>query len=516
MTLLEDDYAATKETKGSVAADGTATGEIEMPGDRDWFKVAMEAGHRYQIALTGVTLSHTYLDGIYDSRGTYITNTTRAGGALYWDSRITFDADDTGAHYLAVRSAPHRSGTYEVSVTDITDVTDDYSADTGTLGAVTLAEDPDSGTVSGSVTATIDPWNDRDWFKVILEAGKTYQFDMKGADSNSGTLEEPYLRGIYDAAGNLIAGTSREPEYLHTHGRMFEDNQIIHTAGSSSAHYVAADGYSWHTGTYRLEVTDVSADYPEEIESELGTTGTIAVGDSVQSQVDFAFDRDWFAVTLEAGKTYRFDITDSENGGGTLLDPYLYGIHDAAGNLIDHTSDDGSGPWWSSREWFTPDTDGTYYVSAGSAITRQYPTARLTTHTGTYTLSVTEINDDFSADTGTKGSVTVGGEAMGEIEIPTDRDWFAVALVEGKTYRFDMKGARSDSGTLWPTYLSGLHDAAGNLIDGTSDNYEYRLAQDIPMTFTAESTATYYVSAATYTWAAGTYALSVTEVSDAM
>jgi fibronectin-binding autotransporter adhesin len=55
------------------------------------------------------------------------------------------------------------------------------------------------------------------------------------------------------------------------------------------------------------------------------TTGTVAVGSSVTGDIETAGDRDWFAVTLTAGTTYRIDLAGDATGQGTLQDPYFWG-----------------------------------------------------------------------------------------------------------------------------------------------------------------------------------------------
>ena len=67
--------------------------------------------------------------------------------------------------------------------------------------------------------------------------------------------------------------------------------------------------------------------------------------------------------------------------------------------------------------------------------------------------------DDHEASIRTGGSVAVGGSAAGDIETARDRDWFAVELVAGRTYVFDLEGSPTGAGTLSDTYLRGIHDA---------------------------------------------------------
>ena len=134
---------------------------------------------------------------------------------------------------------------------------------------------------------------------------------------------------------------------------------------------------------------------------------------------------------------------------------------------------------------------------------------------GTYTLSVTDVTDDFAAGTGTSGTVDVGGTATGEIEISGDRDWFAVTLGAGKTYRIDLEGTETGVGTLRDPYLRGVHDAEGNLLDGTT-NDDGGTGYNSQVTFAADAPGIYYVAAGARGDLEGTYTLSVEEVTDGM
>ena len=86
-------------------------------------------------------------------------------------------------------------------------------------------------------------------------------------------------------------------------------------------------------------------------------------------------------MTLEAGKTYRIDLEGSPTGAGTLVDPYLRGVHDANGALIAGTTNDDGGTGYNSQLTFTAESSATYYVAAGAR----------SLQLGTYTLSVTAV-----------------------------------------------------------------------------------------------------------------------------
>ena len=501
VTEIVDDYAADTDTTGTVLVGGTATGEINYPGDRDWIAVILEAGKIYRIDLEGLdagagTLGDPYLRGVHDGDGDLIGGTTDNNRGAGRNSRVFFkaaDADADATYYVSAGVSGFSLGTYTLSVTEIVD---DYAADTATTGTVL---------VGGTATGEINYSGDRDWFAVILEAGKVYRIDLEGWDARAGTLGDPYLRGVHDGDGDLIGGTT------DNNGGAGKNSRVFFTAADADAdatYYVSAGVYGSGVGTYTLSVTEGVDDYA----ADTATTGTVLVGGTATGEIETSGDRDWFAVILEAGKVYRIDLEGWDARAGTLRDPYLRGVHDADGNLIDGTTNDNLGAGANSRVFFEAadaDADATYYVSAGAS----------GSSVGAYTLSVTEIVDDYASDTDTTGTVAVGGSATGEIDFYGDRDWLAVTLEAGKIYRFDLEGSGTDGGTLRDPYLRGIHDADGNLIYGTT-NDDGGTDHNSRVTFRATEPGIYYVSASAYEdiWGSyrGTYTLSVEEVTDGM
>ena len=484
VTEVPDDFEATTQTTGTVEVDGSATGEIEIYGDRDWFAVTLEAGRTYRIDLEGWwtgagTLYNPYLYGVHDAEGVLIAGTTDDNGGEGANSRVTFTAEDAGTYYVAAGAGGNWEGAYTLSVTE---VPDDFEAGIGTSGAVA---------VGGSATGEIETGGDRDWFAVTLEAGSTYEIDLEGASTGNGTLYNPYLYGVHDAEGVLIAGTTDD------NGGVGYNSRVTFTAADTGAYYVAAGaGGNWE-GAYTLSVTEV----PDDFAAGIGTSGAVAVGGSATGDIEFEGDQDWFAVTLEAGRTYRIDLEGSPTGNGTLRDPYLYGVHDAKGDLIAGTTDDNGGEGRNSWVDFTAQDAGAYYVAAGAQAYWE----------GSYTLSVAEVPDDFEAGIGTSGAVAVGGSATGEIDFNGDRDWFAVTLEAGRTYRIDLEGSPTGDGALGDPYLYGVHDANGDLIAGTTDDNGGE-GRNSYVEFTAQDAGAYYVAAGAQAYWEGSYTLSVEEV----
>ena len=404
----------------------------------------------------------------------------------------SFEVDlSVGANVIKVKVTAENATTvktYTVTVTRAAPSTDedDFTATTATQGTVS---------VGGSATGEIEVRGDVDWFAVTLVAGQTYRINLEGSPTGAGTLVDPELRGVHDAAGTLIAGTTNDD------GGTGYNSRLRFTAESSATYYVAAGAYQDRIGTYKLSVTEA-----DDFAATTATQGTVSVDGSATGEIDYSGDVDWFAVTLEAGKSYRIDLEGSPTGAGTLSDPYLGGVHDAAGTRLVGTRNYDAGTGDNSRVTFLAGASATYYVAAGASASRDG------TDTGTDTLTVTEILDDFTATTATEGRVSVGGSATGEIGARGDVDWFAVTLEAGKSYRIDLEGAwTSGAGTVVDPYLRGVHDAAGTLIAGTTNN-NGGTRRNSRLTFAAESSATYYVAAGAAPTQTGTYTLSVTTV----
>ena len=486
-----DDYRSDTSTTGVVMVGGSVTGEIERSGDHDWFAVDLEAGRIYRIDLKGRstgdgTLHNPYLRGVYDDKGVLIRGTGDDDRGAGRNSRADFVAPADATYYLAASSYRDWKGTYTLSVTE---VHDDFPAGTGTSGTVEVGD---------SATGEIEFRGDRDWFEVTLQAGKVYRFDLKGEPTGDGTLPSPYIRGIYDADGDRIDGISGAYSNFGSNPRY---SRMDFVAPADDTYYVSAEarfnGYWWRGGTYTLSVTEVVDDYA----SGIGTTGTLAVGDSTTGAIDHMDDRDWFAVTLQAGKSYRFDLEGLRADAGTLDTPKIHGIFDSHGNEIDGARVTHGGFQFYSQAVFTPDADDTYYVSAG----------KWWYLLGTYTLTVTEIVDDYTSDTSTTGRVTVGGSTTGFADHAEDLDWFAVTLEADTTYRLNVNGDESSRGRgfLYEAQLRGVYDSNGDLIAGT-ESTGFRES----LHFKADAPGTYYLSAGTPMPHYGTYTVSVTKIPD--
>lgn len=271
----------------------------------------------------------------------------------------------------------------DVTVTGLTGDTDDTLREVEFLSNADFlidlaggAESSDLGTSAASAgaamavgtrfTGEIGSAGDEDWIAVTLLAGVTYQIELLGADSENGTLRDPYL-AIFDANGLLIAENDDSG--------LGVDSNYIFRPDESGLYYVSASSFfASDTGTYTLSVTAPEDDFP----GTLPTDNTLAIGESATGEIQFDDDLDLFAVELVAGARYTIQVRGADAYGGTLDDPFV-SLLDAKGNTV--AADDDGGIGSTSRISYTATETGTFYIEVDTDDEREY---------GTYTVSIVQ------------------------------------------------------------------------------------------------------------------------------
>ena len=557
-----DDFSADTDTTGVVAVNGTARGEATVTGDVDWFAVKLQANRAYQIDLMGKqsghgTLDLTHLRGIYDKDGNLVEGTGREkkdlpvwaentrlfvrpdlDGLKYFEPGTPLPPGDTETYYVAAGGLETRwsqhfgegYGTYTVRVTEVVD-TDATAAGAIDLGNVTKLRGTQvrEGTVDG-VADGVDCYR----FTLTKAQHVTFQLQNSGVDGDlwlNRAESEPLLVSARVGDFDEEIGTKLHPGTYHLYVVRPEAGENSYTL----RYWVTDRKFDPPPATlHPLAAEDGSEPHRKDFPDDVSTKGRVAVDEPVMGRIKNGRDFDWFAVELEAGKTYRFDLKGSMSGDGTMWDPELHGIYDSRGQYIADTENEDNDDLTTAnaRVFFEAPESGTYYVAAGTYALAEKGDA------GTYTLSVAEHPDDFSADTDTTGTVAVNGSAKGEITITGDVDWFKIELEAGKTYRIDLKGKQTRDGTLWDPYLRGVHDENGTFVDGTAHDDIVPVTPGLvagypqlnsQMLFTPGKAGTYYVAAGAeqetnqlgygpqYSGSNyGTYTVAVEEVVDAM
>jgi len=448
ISVSGDDYVASTATLGAVSVGGSASGNIELAGDHDWFSVNLTAGISYYLSETGNTLSDTFLR-LHNSAGTVLATNDDAS-AYTLNSMIVYTPASTGVYYLDASGYGSHTGTYHVAVSTV----DDYLASTSTTGTVA---------VGSATNGHIETIGDHDWFSVTLTAGTTYQLRATGA-----TLTDAFLT-LHNSAGTALLTDDDTGGNLNA--------LITYNPSSTGVYYLDASGVDGSTGSYSVSVTTV-----DDYAATSSTTGLLTVGSSATGNIETAGDADWFKVTLTGGGTYQLRET-----GNTLSDPYLY-LHNSAGTVV-ASNDDITALNLNSLITYTPSTTGIFYLDA-----RGYSSL-----TGTYSVSV--FSDDYAASTSTTGTVAVGGSAGGNIEVSGDHDWFSVNLVAGHSYHLGETGSGLSDPYLY------LHNSAGTVVASNDDISAAN--HNSLISYTAPTTGTYYLDAAAYSTHTGAYTVSV-------
>ena len=412
-----DDCPNDATTTCEVDVGGSTKGNIETAGDRDWFKVVLEADTRYQIDVEGDDTGRGTVGNpdaiLYDASSTRVSSND--DGGVDENGRLIYAPTAAGAHYVLVSEATTvQEGTYTVSVIVLgangaSEADTDFPATTSTTGRVE---------VGASATGTIGADNDDDWFRVDLEAGKTYQFDLEGADTGRGTQPDPYVVLVNPSA-------TIELEF-DDHGGVGKNARLIYVVDETGTYYVDAGPGNDEQGTYTLSVRDITP--PDDLPAGTTTTGVVEVDGSaarsdihkpveetatwtvpddegneeVHEQIVFTFDTDWFAVELEEGRTYRIDMKGAilaDDDDLTLPLPQINAIYNKYGDFLVNTFDsDESDSHYLFRVTFHAYDDGTYYIAASGE----------SFEWGTYELTVIDITRDVGDYTNVGDDTNVG------------------------------------------------------------------------------------------------------------
>ena len=205
------------------------TGIINSAGDADWFRIALTANEVNSVSIMGIPpigLPSATLT-IYAANGTMLVS--HAGPT--WESIIV---GASGDYFLGVTGAGGATGRYQVAIS--------------TLGVDSIPGDwtsSDSITVGGaSISSAIESLGDRDWFRIDLVAGQTYEFTLNGVGDSA--LDDPYLE--------LIAGPTSVIS-LDDDGGPGLNARMQYTATGTGTYFLAARGFGDSVGDYSLTAT---------------------------------------------------------------------------------------------------------------------------------------------------------------------------------------------------------------------------------------------------------------------
>ena len=482
----------------------SVTGNIESATDRDWFRVRFNGriGERvYWLELKGAdtgdgTLPDPLIVGIYDRQGTYISFShvagqfmTRDNDSGYGRNAITdFTAPCAGDYFVAVAGFEGSTGTYTLSVTDITDTStsipaDDYEgsgfASWPNFGQnhedVALFEDELLGNLAPGLPATAPVYlTFHELFRLGVQPGRNYRVEVRLPETTGGGPADVDLRLLLGIHPYSDLGGAEPKEIVF---RFVSDETTI--PGDPSLEFTGTRTWYFSTpglvevvvpsrwlasvdvleqdfnpgDTYTIVLTDIT-DSGDDYQGAEKTTGTVAVGGSVTGNLEVDNDVDPFRVRLEADKSYRIRMRGSESSGGTLADPYVSivasrprtGLEFGFGTPINFNNDKSE-----------TEKDSELVITVYSSKDYLILAATPSTGTGTYTIEVEEVmtsgqraNSPATGGPGITGTVQAGETLTATTDGIEDEDGLTGAVFAYQWVRSgaDIEGAASSNYTV--------------------------------------------------------------------
>lgn len=502
ITLTNELWTSTAPQSIGFAAQAAtgSTGDTDGIDANDYYKFTLATGSFVQVALSGLTAN---ADVEVYSAGNLVTPVLPEQGQNHaiGASPETFTTSTSlgaGDYYVRVLSPNGASAGTNYSVS-LRTFADDFVATTGTTGLIGTALTAPT-TTAVKATGTINAIGDVDWFAVTLAAGKTYtirQYNAPAAGTAvAQTLNDSYIRGIYDSNGVLLDNTSNDDcgALLPTVAYMdASDSQVVFKATADGTYYIAAGAYGSNIGSYTVSVAERTNLAPVVSNAPLNQT-------AMEGQA-FSYRMPWNTFTDPEGQAMTYAAT---LGDGTALPTWL--TFDAASQMFYGTPTANSADINIRVTATDPGIDGDPNAATDNLSTSL-----------SFMLTTPSSNDDFRADFRTTGRIVVGdserSSVRGNIETAYDQDWFRVSLTSGTKYVIDLR--RTDgAGRLSDPYFRGVlysfnpTTSATTLIAGTT-NDDANGSPNSQVRYTASATGDYFVSAGGFGKQTGAYVMSV-------
>lgn len=457
-------------TRARLAPGRDVSGTLEQEGDVDWYRLSVRSGQRYRITLNGGDgegqLGDPTLRLLDASGGELLVNDDAEG----LNSMIEYAPPANGTVFVEAGAfGGALTGAYTLAVAAETAPTDNTAATTHTRGRLALGE---------SLSSEIAFAGDSDWYRVRLEAGHSYRFSLSG--SGDAPLADPLLT-LHSADGEQVAVDDDGGEGLNAY--------LEFTAPTTGNYFVEAHGFDQSaTGAYTLSA--IAGDIPADASTDAVLS---AEGDYREGTLSPGGDRDWYRVDLPAGGGMRVGLSSAENAEEALGDPMLV-VYGPDGAEIGRDDDGGEG----LNAWLEVHaaTAGAYYVEVRGFVDDA---------AGRYALNL--VSGEIGADANSGEYLIANGEGRtSTIGTADDVDWFAVDLVEGRPYRFNLEGVDPDA--LGDPVLT-LFDAEGHQLAADDDGGRGANAY---LTFASTAGGTYFAAVSSFEQSgAGRYLLRVSD-----
>lgn len=430
----------------------TASGAIGEEGDEDYYRLSARSGQIYRLSLNSAGGDGGLTDpllSVVDADGNELASNDDSNESL--NSYLEFVPQSSGDVFIVATGFGAAAGAYTLSGEAARLPPDDAGNNDETRARINIGQ---------SREGAFQYPSDQDWYRIRLAAGESYRFTLTGAE---GSEIDPVL-SLYDNEGEQIGGDDDGGDGFNSY--------LEFTAPSDGDYYLGASAFSQEaTGGYTLAA--LAGDIPPDASTDASLS---ADGDYRDGVLSPAGDKDWYRIDLTEGQSLRIAVTSAEGAPNALADPYIT-IYGADGAQLAQDDDGGDG----LNSWleFTAPSAGAYFLEVRGFVEEAGE--------GAYSIAITP--GEISADANSPEPLVANGEGRAStINAPDDADWFAIDMVEGRPYRFNLTSEDFD-----PTLT--LLDMEGNIVASDDDG---GTGANAYLTFVSPTGGTYYASVASY------------------
>ncbi|MEC9434449.1 MAG: Ig-like domain-containing protein [Pseudomonadota bacterium] len=464
--LVFDEYASDPDPSGRslptgsyrfATKDVTGLSRLDFDGDADVIRLDVDRVDQWRLSVSGTGETPASLTEI----GVFRRGEGGVGYGFetlaqvvsfdgFGSDVLLFDVDEIGPgteYFVDLRGL---TGDYELlleNTDDHPDAPDEFGA-----GGIVL---PVGNTVPGELEAD----DDIDLFALEIEAGRTYQVKLERPDGAPFPEDAPFrpLALLREAYGGVYSFGDAHRRFAH------ESRTDPGPVSRITEQYMTfmspvADGMFLSVGSdlfgapfdYRLSLVDVTSpdDLSDSVAVDLAGAGAMDARDAparMTSRIDFAGDRDWFDIRVEAGSEYKLTVVGdgSDPFDVTTIQPEMQravrrpdaspeSVTDLFATMLTGTYADG--------RVYVQTTVHAGYFATGTEVDLRFAVAAGSDALGGYEVLVEEIFDSAAtfpgADPDGMEQVDPDVAFAGRFDALGDTDFFFLDdVTPGETYR---------------------------------------------------------------------------------
>ncbi|MCB4782584.1 MAG: PPC domain-containing protein, partial [Sulfurovum sp.] len=285
--FVPDDYGNSKSEAATISLNSTTPGSIEIPRDKDYFKIQIPAAGTLVINTTGSTDT---VGTLLDASGNKIVRNDNANGSLGSNFKISKGVT-TGTYYVEVK---HYRSVSTGHYTLVSHFIPDHANSETTAISIDL---------NSTTQDRIEVAGDEDWFKIVIPRRGTLTVSTTGSTDTEGFL--------YDTHGTQLV-------YDNNHGT--DNNFRISKFITAGVYYVKVRHHrSVSTGSYSLITRFIAGETSQAqvLDDHGGSKNTatpIDLNSTTLGSIETFGDIDYFKIVIPRGSVGRLTVYTTGSG----------------------------------------------------------------------------------------------------------------------------------------------------------------------------------------------------------